>query len=77
MKIDVCSVKDQNKQVYQTRENSLHEGLHELSKVFFVLIATFCEGNSLAEVEENDSNDTLVCDDDAHKVFLCSHHYFF
>ena len=33
--------------------------------------------NGLAELEENDSNDTLVCDDDAHKVVVCSHGYFF
>ena len=28
--------------------------------------------NGLAEFEENDSNDTLVCDDDAHKVIVCA-----
>ena len=33
-------------------------------------IAQCSEGNDLAEVEENDSNDTPVCDDDAHKVVL-------
>ena len=32
-------------------------------------IAQCSEGNDLAEVEENDSNDTPVCDDDAHKLF--------
>ena len=37
----------------------------------------FCEGNGFAEVAENYSNDTLVCDDDAHKVVVCSHGYFF
>ena len=42
-----------------------------------VLIVTFCEGNGLTEVEENDSNDTLVCDDDTHKVVVCSHGFFF
>ena len=29
---------------------------------------TFSERNGLAEVEENDSNDTLVGDDEAHKL---------
>ena len=29
------------------------------------------------EVEENNSNDTLVCDDDAHKVVLCAYSPFF
>ena len=42
-----------------------------------VLIVTFCEGNGLTEVEENDSNETLVCDDDAHKVVVCTHGFFF
>ena len=42
-----------------------------------LLIVTYCEGNGLTEVEENDSNDTLVCDDDAHKVVVCSHGFFF
>ena len=32
----------------------------------------FCEGNGLAEVEENDSNDTPVCEDDPHKAVLCT-----
>ena len=41
-----------------------------------VLKATFCEGNDLAEVEENDSNDTLVYYDDAHKTVLCTKSYF-
>ena len=27
--------------------------------------------NGFTEVEENDSNDTLACDDDANKVVLC------
>ena len=37
---------------------------------------TFSERNGLAEVEENDSNDTLVLYDDAHKVNLHTHSYF-
>ena len=41
-----------------------------------VLIVSFCEGNGLAEVEENDSNDTPVYDDDAHKIVLCTKSYF-
>ena len=44
-------------------------------KLLTVLVVTFCEGNGLAEVEENDSNDTPVYEDDAHKTVLCS--YFF
>ena len=28
------------------------------------------EGNGLSEVEENDSKDTLVCDDDAHEAVV-------
>ena len=38
----------------------------------FSVLITFCERNGFTEVEENDSNDTLVCDDDAHKVVVCS-----
>ena len=45
-------------------------------KLLTVLIVTFCEGNGLAEVEENDSNDTPVHDDDAHKIVLCTKSYF-
>ena len=30
------------------------------------------EGNDRAEVEKNNSNDTLVCDDDAHIVVVCT-----
>ena len=55
----------------------MQEGIYKLSKLFFVLLVTFCEGNGIAEFEENDSNDTLACDDDAHKVIVCSHSYFF
>ena len=40
-------------------------------KLLTVLIVTFCEGNGLAEVEENDSNDTPVSEDDAQS---CSVH---
>ena len=41
------------------------------------LISVHCvkdvsEGLSLTEVEENDCNDTPVCDDNAHKV-VCEH----
>ena len=28
--------------------------------------------NGFTEVEENDSNDTLASDDDAHKVLICT-----
>ena len=37
----------------------------------------FSEGNGCDEVEENNSNDTLVSDDDAHKVVLCTGSHFF
>ena len=33
----------------------------------------FLDENGVTEVEENDSNDTLGCDDDAHKVVLRNH----
>ena len=38
---------------------------------------SFSEKNGLTEVEENDSNDTLVLDDKAHKVNLhtCGHFF--
>ena len=55
----------------------MQEGIYKLSKLFFVLKVTFCEGNGLAEVDENDSNDTLESDDDAHKVIVCAQGYFF
>ena len=36
-------------------------------------MVTFSEGNVLAEAEEgNSKDDTLACDDDAHKVVLCT-----
>ena len=38
---------------------------------------SFSERNGLTEVEENDSNDTLVPDDNAHKVNLHTRGYFF
>ena len=38
---------------------------------------TFSERNGLAEVEENDYNDTFVVDDKAHKVNLHTRSYFF
>ena len=37
-----------------------------------VLMVTCFEVNGLAEVEEVDSKDTLACDDDAHKVDVCT-----
>ena len=37
----------------------------------------FSKRNGLAEVKENDSNDTLVLDNDAHEVNLHSCSYFF
>ena len=47
-----------------------------LSKLLTVLIVTFWEGKGLAEVEEKDSNDAPVYDDDAHKIVLCTKSYF-
>ena len=38
---------------------------------------SFSERNGLTEVKENDSNDTLVPDDNAHKVNLHTRGYFF
>ena len=37
-----------------------------------MFLRTFSEGDDRAEIEENNSNDTLVCDDDAHIVVLCT-----
>ena len=42
-----------------------------------MFLITFLEGNGHAEVEENNSNDTLVYDDDAHKVVLSIRSHFF
>ena len=42
-----------------------------------VFLITFSEGNGRAQVEENNSNHTFVCDDDAHKVVLCARSHFF
>ena len=42
------------------------------SKSYLVSLVTILDINGLTEVEENDSNDTLECDDDAHKVILCN-----
>ena len=38
----------------------------KIKKLFFLDI------NEITEIEENDINDTLACDDDAHKVVLCT-----
>ena len=39
---------------------------------YFGSLVTILDVNGLTEVEENDSNDTVTCDDDAHKVILCA-----
>ena len=44
--------------------------------MFCVFMVLFLEGNGLAEVEENDSNDTPVYDDDAHTTVMCTKSYF-
>ena len=41
-----------------------------------VFLHTFSEGDGRAEIEENNSNDTLVCDDDAHIVVFRTRSYF-
>ena len=43
------------------------------SKSYLVSLVNILDINGLTEVEENDSDDTLGCDDDAHKVVLCNH----
>ena len=52
-----------------------------LIKLVCVLVARFknvsIEGNDLAEVEVDDSNVTLACEDDAHNVILCARSSFF
>ena len=42
-----------------------------------MFLIIFSEENGRAEVEENNSSGTLVCDDDAHNVDLCSRSPFF
>ena len=37
------------------------------------ILITFSEGNRRADVEKNTSNDTFVCDDDAHIVVLSTY----
>ena len=44
---------------------------YKLLNLSCVLMVTFSEGNCLTEVEENDSKDTLACDDHAHKADVC------
>ena len=43
---------------------------------YFESLVTILDVNGLAEIEENDSKDTLTCDDNAHKTVLCSHSSF-
>ena len=38
----------------------------------FCVIGYLFDVNGLTEFEENESNDTLACEDDAHKVILCT-----
>ena len=38
---------------------------------YFESLVTILDVNGVTEVEENDSNDTVACDDDAHKVDMC------
>ena len=45
---------------------------YEFIKMSRVPMVTFSAGNGPAEVEEGDSKDTLACDDDAHKVDVCT-----
>ena len=40
---------------------------------YFKSLVTILDIYGLAEVEENDSNDSLACDDNAHKVIICAH----
>ena len=39
---------------------------------YFEYLVTILDVNGLTEVEENDSNGTVACDDDAHKAILCA-----
>ena len=43
------------------------------SQSYFECLVTFLYINGLAEVEVNDSNDTLAYDENAHKAVLCTH----
>ena len=38
----------------------------------FVCLFTFLDVHGFAEVEENNSNETLACDDNSHKDVLCT-----
>ena len=42
-----------------------------------MFLITFSEGNGRAEIEKNNFNDTFVCDNDAHKIVLCTCSPFF
>ena len=46
----------------------------QFQKVFPI---TFSEGNGQAEIENNNFNGIFFCDDDAHKVVLCTCSPFF
>ena len=46
----------------------------QFQKVFLI---TLIEGNGRAEVGENNSNGTFICDDDAHKVVMSPRSPFF
>ena len=46
--------------------------LHSLN----VFLHTFSKGDGRADIEQNNSNDTFVCDGDAHIVVLCTRSYF-
>ena len=52
---------------------------YELLRQSCVLTITFSDANSLdlAEVKEGDSKNTLACDDDAHKVDVCTESHVF
>ena len=50
---------------------------YEFIKMSRVPMVTFSEGNGPAEVEAGDSKDTLACDDDAHKMDVCTESHVF
>ena len=43
------------------------------SQSYFECLVTFLYMKGLAEIEGNDSNDTLAYDENAHKAVLCTH----
>ena len=72
----IPGTREKTKKSYFMAKFVLQEKMYDFQfkKVFLI---TFSEWNGRAEVEENNSNGTIVCDDGAHKVILCTQSPFF